>query len=88
MSRFLLFREPDLEREMFRKSVDALVADRHCCSDCGRTPLIGETIYQYERGEVVCELCRMLRPGTPLRVRRVHHSEHGQTVKVTSRVAA
>jgi hypothetical protein len=39
--------EQDLERELLRKSVDALHADRHRCADCHRTPLTGETVHLY-----------------------------------------
>jgi hypothetical protein len=40
--------EQDLERELLRKSVDALHADRHRCADCHRTPLTGETVHLYD----------------------------------------
>ena len=35
------------------------------CSDCGRTPLIGEHVHLYARGAVVCELCRPRRRHPP-----------------------
>lgn len=79
--------EDDLERELLRKSVGALAADRHPCADCGRTPLTGEQVHRYPRGAVVCELCRHLRKTDPDRTERVRHSEHGHTVRIT-RVAA
>ncbi len=79
--------EEDLERELLRKSVGALAADRHPCADCGRTPLTGERVHRYARGVVVCELCRQLRPAAPERSDLVRHSEHGSTVRVF-RVAA
>ena len=74
--------EDDLERELLRKSVGALSADRHPCADCGRTPLTGERVHRYSRGVVVCELCRQLRPSEPERSDVVRHSEHGHTVRV------
>jgi hypothetical protein len=88
MSRSVVLNESDLERELLRKSVDTLAAGRHRCADCGRTPLVGETQHQYERGTIVCELCRPLRRGEPLRSMRVRHSEYGHTVRVTARAAA
>lgn len=74
--------EPDLERELLRKGVGALAADRCSCADCGRTPLVGEHVHVYERGIVVCELCRLLRRAAPQRSELVRHSEHGHTVRL------
>ena len=78
----LTLSEPDLERELLRKSVGALTALRCACSDCGRTPLVGEQIHDYGRGKLVCELCRLLRRAAPERSELVRHSEAGHTVKL------
>jgi hypothetical protein len=67
-----------LERLLLRAGVGMLSADRACCRDCGRTPLI----HIYERGAVVCELCRPLRAAAPASTERVRHSEYGQTVRL------
>jgi hypothetical protein len=75
--------EPDLERELLRKGLGALSADRNRCADCGRTPLIGEQIHRYARGTLVCELCRVLRADDPISTDLVRHSEHGLAVRVT-----
>lgn len=72
----------DLELRLFRKGVGELAADRDCCADCGRTPLVGERLHRYERGVVVCDLCRPARRGEPGRVDLVRHCEHGHTVKL------
>lgn len=74
--------EQDLERALLRKSVGVLTESRPVCADCGRTPLIGETLYLYTGGTTVCELCRPLRPGEPERGDLVRHSEAGLTVRV------
>lgn len=74
--------EQDLERALLRKSVGALAIETHRCADCGRTPLIGETVHRYTRGETVCELCRPLRAGAPHRSERVRNCEAGLTVRV------
>ena len=74
--------EKDLERALLRKSVGTLAGGRDRCADCGRTPLIGETLHHYAGGVTVCELCRSLRRGAPERSERVRHSEHGQTVRI------
>jgi hypothetical protein len=75
-----------LERELLRRSVGALSADRHRCVDCGRTPLIGERVYLYD-DRSVCELCRALRSEAPSASELVRHSEYGHTVRVTARAA-
>jgi len=77
----------DLERELLRRGVGALAADRHRCADCHRTPLIGERVYRYAGGRAVCELCRMLRREVPEASELVRHSEHGHAVRLTIRAA-
>jgi len=74
--------EQDLERSLLRKSVGTLEEERHICADCGRTPLVGETVYRYERGATVCECCRQLRRSEPERSMLVRHTEAGLTVRV------
>jgi hypothetical protein len=80
--------QPDLERELLRKGVGAREAGRHHCSDCGRSPLVGERVHIYARGAVVCELCRPRRRAAPERSQVVHHSERGHTVRLRVRAAA
>jgi hypothetical protein len=75
-------RAPELERHLLRLSVEGLTEERARCSDCRRTPLIGEDVHVYERGAIVCELCRQLRPAKPVSTERVHHSELGQAVRL------
>jgi hypothetical protein len=77
-----LGRGDDFERLLLRAAVDELAADRARCRDCGRTPLVGEDVHHYERGAVVCELCRMLRADAPESTERVRHSEFGQAVRL------
>lgn len=74
--------EQDLERALLRKSVGVLGETHPLCSDCGRTPLIGETVHLYARGTSVCELCRPLRRSEPERSERVRHTGAGLTVRV------
>lgn len=74
--------EQDLERALLRKSVATLDVGRHRCADCGRTPLIGETLHRYAGGATVCELCRPLRRDAPEHSERVRHSEFGHAVRI------
>ena len=80
--------EPDLERELLRKGVGAREAGRRQCSDCGRTPLVGETVHIYARGAEVCELCRQHHRKAPERSHVVPHTERGHTVRLRGRAAA
>ena len=68
--------ESDLERALLRKGVDSRDARSPRCAECGRQPLIGESIHRYER-DAVCELCRPRRRAEPLRTHLVLHLEHG-----------
>ncbi len=79
--------ERDLERQLLRQSVGELTACRHACADCGRTPLIGESVHRYARGETVCALCRPARTTEPLSTDLVRHSERGQSVRLRPRLA-
>jgi hypothetical protein len=72
--------EPDLERELLRKGVVARDVREPRCGDCGRRPLIGETVHRYGAQEV-CELCRMTRAEAPTAQRTVLHAEHGVSVR-------
>ncbi|MDX6718324.1 MAG: hypothetical protein QOJ63_578 [Solirubrobacteraceae bacterium] len=74
--------EPDLERALLRKSVDAATREMDRCADCARTPLIGETLYRYAADATVCELCRPLRAEAPQGSERVRNSECGDAVRV------
>ena len=77
-----------LERVLLRRGVGALEANRHRCTDCGRTPLTGEHIHLYGRAHgIVCELCRTLRREAPVASEIVRHSEHGHAVRLTARAA-
>lgn len=80
--------EPDLERHLLRRGVGDLTADRHRCVDCGRTPLVGETIDRYERGTTVCALCTDAHAGAPQSSDRVRHPECGHAVRLRARPAA
>lgn len=81
---------PDLELALLRRSVGAIAAGAERCGHCRRTPLVGERIYLYESGEMLCELCRALRRERPAVSRTVHSPELGNAVRIriTDRRAA
>ncbi len=78
---------PPREISLLRKSVGALTTEAARCADCGRAPLIGETLYRYAPETTICELCRPLRRGEPVGSERVRHSEYGHAVRVRRRLA-
>lgn len=56
--------------------------DPRCCDDCGRMPLIGEHVAHYASGAMLCELCRVLHAGRPVRESLVKHSADGDGPRV------
>jgi hypothetical protein len=78
-----------LERVLLRRGLGVLEADRSCCADCGRTPLVGEHVHVYDgrHQRMVCELCRPLREEAPVASEIVRHFERGHTVRLTARAA-
>lgn len=77
-----------LELRLLRRGVNDLSEGRECCSDCARTPLIGEQVHVFADGSVVCALCLPAHGGEPLRSERVRHSEAGHAVKRAVPIAA
>jgi hypothetical protein len=78
----------DLELALLRRSVDELSAERERCTECGRTPLIGERIYSYSSGATLCELCRRGCGETPEGSHVVHGPEFGHTMRLTDERAS
>lgn len=76
----------DLSQRLLRRSVERLSAERDACSECRRTPLVGERVHLYANGSLCCALCRDRRPEQPERSQLVHHSEWGHAVKPLARV--
>jgi hypothetical protein len=54
-------------------AADLLAEELARCGDCGRTPLIGESVHLYDSADLVCELCRMVRHESPLLSAQVTH---------------
>jgi hypothetical protein len=79
---------PDLELALLRRGMVMRDAERERCGECGRTPLIGERVYAYEGGVVLCELCRALSSAAPAGWRVVHGPEFGHTMKIADRRVA
>jgi len=73
---------PDLERELLRRGVGALVAHRDACHVCRRTPLVGELVHVYPGEKLVCVLCRPGEGEEPLRSEIVRSSVFGHAVRL------
>jgi hypothetical protein len=80
---------PELELALLRRGLDELAAGCERCAHCHRTPLIGERVYTYDAGRLLCELCRAFERSEPSDSRIVHGPEFGHTMRITDqRVAA
>jgi len=73
---------PELELALLRRGVDQLTAGRERCDHCHRTPLIGQRVYLFDPGSILCELCRAVDGSTPCGSRTVHGPEFGHTMRL------
>ncbi len=74
---------PELELALLRRGVHELAAGCERCTHCRRTPLMGERVYVYDGGGVLCELCRTLEQRQPVQTRVIHGPEFGHTMRIT-----
>jgi hypothetical protein len=74
---------PALELALLRRGVDEMAAESERCRHCRRTPLIGERVYVYEGGSMLCELCRTFEKQRPQESRLIHGPEFGHTMRIT-----
>jgi hypothetical protein len=73
---------PEFELAMLKRSVGAIAAGCERCERCHRTPLVGERVYVYASGAMLCELCRSFKRDTPVSTRLVHGPEFGHAVRI------
>ena len=78
-----LLGEPELEIRLLRKGHDERIAADLHCSDCGRVPLTGEQVFEFDGGSV-CALCRAKHRDSPRAISPVRHVEHGISVRRTT----
>jgi hypothetical protein len=79
---------PELELALLRRGVEHFSAELVCCENCRRHPLIGERVYGYSSGAVLCELCRTVESAAPASSRLVHGPEFGHTMKIIDQRSA
>ena len=75
-----LLGEPELEIRLLRKGHDKRAAADLHCADCGRVPLTGEQVFEFDNGSV-CVLCREKHRDSPRAIAPVRHVEHGVSVR-------
>ena len=74
----------ELELALLRRGLDErLAGDLERCTNCHRTPLVGERIYEYPSGKIACELCRRRQGSVPRGSHVVHGPEFGHTMRIT-----
>lgn len=78
----------ELELALLRRGMEERGEGHECCSACRRTPLIGEHVYVYENGRVVCELCRRRQRSTPVETHLVHTPAFGHSTRILDQRAA
>jgi hypothetical protein len=79
---------PELELALLRRGVDELAAGCERCGRCRRSLLVGERVFEYERGADLCELCAGREESPPAHTHTVHGPEFGHTIRVIDRRAA
>jgi hypothetical protein len=73
---------PEFELALLRRGVHDINEDCESCARCHRHPLIGERVYVYESGQVLCELCRSGERGAHTGSHVVHGPEFGHTMRI------
>lgn len=74
--------EADLERDLRQEEARTSDAEPHRCDDCGRSPLIGESVAHYPGGVVRCDLCRSVHLEKPMTETLVKHAPDGPRSRV------
>jgi hypothetical protein len=76
---------PKLEIALLRRNLNGIAAAAERCGHCHRGLLIGERLYEYESGEVRCELCRTRERATPAQSHTVHGPAFGKSIRILDR---
>jgi hypothetical protein len=74
---------PDLSAILMPSRIGSLTPSRACCSDCRRTPLVGERLHELDSGRLLCDLCFVALPEEQrlaVRSERVHVTERRLSV--------
>jgi hypothetical protein len=79
---------PELELQLFRRGLRLMTAARPACSQCRRSPLVGERLHVFDSEgaeQAICDLCLRGSPegrfGEPVRMERVRAGERPLNVR-------
>ena len=76
---------PELELALLRRSLGDIAGKVEHCHCCHRALLIGERVYEYDKGELRCALCRDRERRPPAHTRTVHTAAHGNSIRILDR---
>jgi hypothetical protein len=76
---------PEFELALMRRSLGGLAQAAEHCDSCERAMLIGERVYEYESGAVLCALCRNRERDTPAASHTVHGPAFGHSIRILDR---
>jgi len=78
----------ELEIALLRRSIGDLEAVVERCGNCHRAMLIGERVYEYGSGAILCALCRDRAVPRPVGSRRIHGPAFGHSIRVIDQRAS
>jgi hypothetical protein len=76
---------PELEIALLRRSLPMMAQEIERCGHCHRGLLIGERVYEYASGEILCELCRSGDRAEYSASHRVHGPAFGHSIRIVDR---
>jgi hypothetical protein len=76
---------PELELALMRRSLGGLSEAAEHCGSCERAMLIGERVYEYEGGTILCALCRSGERDSPADSHTVHGPAFGHSIRILDR---
>ena len=78
---------PELELALMRRGLGSRTHAAEHCGSCGRSMLIGERVYEYESGALLCALCRNRERDSPADSHIVHGPAFGHSIRILDRRA-
>jgi hypothetical protein len=78
---------PELELALMRRGLGGRSGAAEHCDSCQRSMLIGERVYEYENGAVLCALCRQRERDSPADSHTVHGPAFGHSIRIVDRRA-
>jgi len=76
---------PELELALMRRGLGGRAHAAEHCDGCARSMLIGERVYEYESGVILCALCRNRERDSPAGSHVVHGPAFGNSIRILDR---